>query len=204
MTRRLLTFSLATLATATAALWMCSYRRPLSYSYFRPSVQANPGFVHAVDAGIRFGRARLSLQLGRCTSIEKVPATQVPRAYLVWGGPPPRCGPPRSLSFRFPGLAVSLRRDPGEDFELTDSAQWLRRTGWGCYILLSVNAWFPLVLFAVYPLWRLVRFRPLRRAYRRRRGWCPACGYDLTANLSGVCPECGTAVHRAPKGAEDP
>ncbi len=25
-------------------------------------------------------------------------------------------------------------------------------------------------------------------------GQCPACGYDLTGNLSGRCPECGAAV----------
>jgi hypothetical protein len=38
----------------------------------------------------------------------------------------------------------------------------------------------------------------LRRSYlagetelRRRQGRCPACGYDLAANVSGVCPECG-------------
>jgi hypothetical protein len=23
---------------------------------------------------------------------------------------------------------------------------------------------------------------------------CAACGYDLTGNTSGVCPECGTAI----------
>jgi hypothetical protein len=34
----------------------------------------------------------------------------------------------------------------------------------------------------------------LRRHRRLRRGCCPACGYDLTANTSGVCPECGKAV----------
>jgi hypothetical protein len=27
---------------------------------------------------------------------------------------------------------------------------------------------------------------------RRRRGRCVQCGYDLTGNESGVCPECGT------------
>ena len=26
---------------------------------------------------------------------------------------------------------------------------------------------------------------------RYARGHCPACGYDLTGNVSGVCPECG-------------
>ena len=25
-----------------------------------------------------------------------------------------------------------------------------------------------------------------------RAGCCPACGYNLTANISGRCPECGT------------
>ena len=28
---------------------------------------------------------------------------------------------------------------------------------------------------------------------RRARGLCLHCGYDLTANVSGVCPECGAA-----------
>jgi len=29
---------------------------------------------------------------------------------------------------------------------------------------------------------------------RRKSGKCVSCGYDLTGNVSGVCPECGTAV----------
>ncbi|HEY3243575.1 MAG TPA: hypothetical protein VGM03_09510 [Phycisphaerae bacterium] len=33
--------------------------------------------------------------------------------------------------------------------------------------------------------------RPLRRYRRRVHGQCPSCGYDLTGNVSGVCPECG-------------
>jgi uncharacterized paraquat-inducible protein A len=28
---------------------------------------------------------------------------------------------------------------------------------------------------------------------RRARGQCAECGYDLTGNTSGVCPECGTS-----------
>lgn len=30
-----------------------------------------------------------------------------------------------------------------------------------------------------------------RRRQRRRRNQCIPCGYDLTGNTSGVCPECG-------------
>ena len=36
--------------------------------------------------------------------------------------------------------------------------------------------------------------RALRRLRQRPTGHCVRCGYDLTANVSGVCPECGTAV----------
>ncbi len=32
------------------------------------------------------------------------------------------------------------------------------------------------------------------RTARHRRGRCRKCGYDLTGNVSGVCPECGAAV----------
>ena len=31
-----------------------------------------------------------------------------------------------------------------------------------------------------------------KAAGRRQRGQCFACGYDLTANVSGTCPECGS------------
>ena len=33
-----------------------------------------------------------------------------------------------------------------------------------------------------------------RRERRRKRGYCAECGYDLTGNISGACPECGTAT----------
>jgi len=29
------------------------------------------------------------------------------------------------------------------------------------------------------------------RRQRRAKGLCVRCGYDLTGNVSGVCPECG-------------
>lgn len=45
--------------------------------------------------------------------------------------------------------------------------------------------------------WWLLLFAPgeLRRAVRRRRGHCPACGYDLGGDLAGGCPECGLGRH---------
>ena len=35
---------------------------------------------------------------------------------------------------------------------------------------------------------------PVRRFWRKARGRCEPCGYDLTGNRSGRCPECGTRV----------
>jgi hypothetical protein len=53
-----------------------------------------------------------------------------------------------------------------------------------------VPHWF---LAAVFVSPALARFLTGTARKRRRlaRGLCPACGYDLTGNVSGVCPECG-------------
>ena len=50
--------------------------------------------------------------------------------------------------------------------------------------------WVPFALFTAYPAIAFVR-GPVRRWRRRRKGWCINCAYDLTGNVSGVCPECG-------------
>ena len=49
-------------------------------------------------------------------------------------------------------------------------------------------------ILAAYPAIAFVR-GPMRRWRRRRRGLCSTCGYDLTGNVSGTCPECGTEVN---------
>lgn len=51
--------------------------------------------------------------------------------------------------------------------------------------------WMPLAISLVYPLWHLTPWH--RRRIRRKHNQCVACGYSLTGNTSGVCPECGTA-----------
>jgi hypothetical protein len=56
--------------------------------------------------------------------------------------------------------------------------------------------WKPATAFAAIPcLWTLVAAGRFLRARRIQTfNLCGACGYNLTANTSGVCPECGTAV----------
>ncbi len=58
----------------------------------------------------------------------------------------------------------------------------------------GLSLWIPLVLFSAYPL-RCATRRAVRTWRRRRRlrdHRCVECGYDLTANVSGICPECDT------------
>ncbi len=47
--------------------------------------------------------------------------------------------------------------------------------------------------------WAVVSVILLQDRMRESRDWdrtnqCRGCGYDLTGNVSGVCPECGTPV----------
>jgi len=55
--------------------------------------------------------------------------------------------------------------------------------------------WFLLgvFLFLVYPTIAIIR-GPYRRCIRRMKGLCIKCGYNLTGNTSGICPECGEKV----------
>ena len=56
-----------------------------------------------------------------------------------------------------------------------------------------VPLWAPSVLFAGYPAAAFIR-GPLRRWRRPRKGLCVKCGYNLTGNTSGICPECGEGI----------
>ena len=55
--------------------------------------------------------------------------------------------------------------------------------------MVSIPLWLPLLIFLIPTLW-------LWRLDRRHQppGHCEKCGYNLTANTSGICPECGAPV----------
>ena len=62
------------------------------------------------------------------------------------------------------------------------SAQFVRIPWW---VMVAVSAIFPLI-------WVTSQIRGI--CTRREHGHCPTCSYNLAGNISGVCPECGTAV----------
>jgi hypothetical protein len=59
--------------------------------------------------------------------------------------------------------------------------------------------WSVLLLALIYPCIKAIRY--IRRSLRPKPGHCHHCGYNLTGNVSGVCPECGTTS--APEPATD-
>jgi hypothetical protein len=60
----------------------------------------------------------------------------------------------------------------------------------------SVPLWFVATLFAILPLIWVRRYVVYKKCLRCL-GRCKSCGYLLTGNTSGVCPECGMAVTKS-------
>ena len=76
----------------------------------------------------------------------------------------------------------------------------------GSLLLRSVRHGQYRTTWIVFPFWLLTAllavlgavpvFRgPVRQVWRRWRGYCVTCGYNLTGNRSGRCPECGEHIH---------
>jgi len=57
----------------------------------------------------------------------------------------------------------------------------------------GVPFWAMCLPILIYPALVFAR-GPLRRRRRHRLGQCVYCGYNLTGNVSGTCPECGEKV----------
>jgi hypothetical protein len=115
------------------------------------------------------------------------------------------------LEFADGKLAVHYRHtiDPGQVREWFHSShglgfeyrrQCIDRRGSPRHLVvteMAVPAALVVIVLGVYPVWAFLR-GPRRRWHRRRSGLCLECGYDLTGNVSGVCPECSTKIEQSP------
>lgn len=79
--------------------------------------------------------------------------------------------------------------------EIPRASLWYPRvSSWGGgEYKVSLPLTWPLVLALLYPTIAFTR-GPWRRHRRRMKGLCSNCAYDLTSNVSGLCPECGKRI----------
>lgn len=98
----------------------------------------------------------------------------------------PRYLPASDLTAYFEGVEVWRRDNVAFHFALPDVTRFP-----GGAIHVTIPLWFPLSFLPLPTLllWRRVR-RPLS-------GHCQQCGYDVRANRSGVCSECGERIPTA-------
>ncbi len=57
--------------------------------------------------------------------------------------------------------------------------------------LLAFPTWLPAIICSILPCY-VYLWVPLSHRHHRGQRLCLICGYNLTGNVSGVCPECGT------------
>ena len=101
---------------------------------------------------------------------------------------PSLIGQPPSLSFAglFVGSTWFFETPPTGDFYIEYR-----------YVVIPKRFLIP---FALVLIAGSIRFFYLRRSRLQRqrelRGDCLVCGYNLTGNASGICPECGTPIRQ--------
>lgn len=73
--------------------------------------------------------------------------------------------------------------------EFNSGMGWAGKDSWQ----LIMRLWVPFLVLGAWPFLSACRlaYRRLRRGTEPR---CGQCGYNLTGNVSGVCPECGVGI----------
>ena len=90
--------------------------------------------------------------------------------------------------------SIVLTRDWPTRFGLSQRWRRIKRGGAGGLRGFVCPLWLVFLCTALPPtmLWLL------RPRVRFPTGHCQTCGYNLTGNVSGVCPECGTKIDTGP------
>ena len=185
MIRKVVIVMLSVAAVATLSIGLASYRAPVKPDWRlsrdgarNPTLPVNfswdPGYK--AYCGAHDNRLWVQHSTTRCLSCGMLPPNHAPGCWL---------------------RNVSVSYDFSHRDEKTLAAPGFK---WESYIFMGsryrvvhLSLWIPFVLFAAYPTIAWIR-GPVRRWRRRQRSLCLTCGYDLTGNVSGVCPECGTPI----------
>jgi hypothetical protein len=96
----------------------------------------------------------------------------------------------RSLVLLAAGMGMLAASQVNRDL-LTNSFGW-HSTGFAGLFLIYV------VMLGIHPAYRRPTERDVKRHFDQNPRHCGRCDYDLTGNVSGVCPECGWPIPPAP------
>jgi predicted RNA-binding Zn-ribbon protein involved in translation (DUF1610 family) len=186
MQRLLLAFSTLSgvLLVISVLAWLDSYST--SYELEVRFARADGAKDSLARLDIMFGELKLSDERHTRPGRWTYDSITWQRRKFSYFGPPPQRPPlfPTHFAWRTRGQADDLWQGTWPVFH-TVAPLWS----------------FALVFMIGAGIWPLVA---LRRVRRRRKGRCSQCGYDLTGNVSGRCPECGSTVARegrAPQSA---
>ncbi len=186
MIRKTLTAASVMLALSAAVLWPVSY---WWYSTWYDTIQTAP------LAGYWCGYALVDGDL-----------------VIQWDSPKPPTVPPMGVMTRDQRVLLTdgstfssttpsgSGNTPAQVFYGRDNTIELAFLGWRLEYdrvlrIARIDTPLPMlaILFALFSMLLGIR-GPLLRRRRRKRGLCVKCEYDLTANVSGTCPECGTPI----------
>lgn len=117
-------------------------------------------------------------------------------------------GPPPPPKFRFPINIGDRRQSPPiggkwrnrlgprlrSPFDVTESP-WIVESSY-----LRLPVWSLVIALIILPIRDSIRERRLLR--RKNRNECLECGYNLTGNISGQCPECGKPIPQSTPGVD--
>lgn len=170
MIRKVVTVGLTTGAVVSAVLWVGTSRRPIRRSW--PMREPMPQVILALANG------SASLMF-----LSTDDSAALSRGVLF------ALGPLRYERYSS-DFVPAFPRDPQQTSQIVASRDPSRNL---TTTTLVFPLWAPFVACIAYPAVAFMR-GPVRRWRRRRKGLCINCGYDLTGNVSGVCPECGSAA----------
>jgi len=192
-----LTFLSLLVLSMTVLLWASSYASPLQRFVLAEEKVPTPNLF----SGQTRRRSLLLNQHGALVyfqlDITVMIRPALPKSVLARKrGPVRTCGyvPADPIGYAQFIETPVLMNDLAKENQGTPGSLMFARPGhWGIYL----PYWLPALLSIMHPVVWLLKWN------RRRRlaliGKCSSCAYDLTGNLSGLCPECGAHTFRGRK-----
>jgi hypothetical protein len=168
----------------TAAFFMVAVSAGGIFSDFKPFRATHIGGTNGALAGIAAG-----CQLGRF--------------WVLWSYSTSPFAPPGIEDvYRYDVLGVAFSVRDWTSISFVDADFNAQTFSFVRQVSLTVPWWVLVILLSLFPA--IARLSVAVRRWRRSsRGECVNCGYSLVGDISGVCPECGTARRQIARIGEE-